>query len=469
MNRYITRCLIAVSIAVASIAVCPAVGQAQPQPQVDSTWNTLNRAFDDVMGAFRAGLGKDFPGRAKEQAESTLKTLPQGADFYGIRGTSRYLFGSDLPGEPIELHRAVEFPRPRSDLEAAQADLLKAIELAPERSDLRLQLARCYVMGGNSEQAKQAADKGYELRLAENTRRKPPAPDEALIALALFAERWPDVHKLCDPISEYGKHRDFREYASYAILSLFAEGRTAEAEAKIKAATQGGSLRDDFSYVVRIFKARNPSITTDELLALAREQAAASGATHIRDRYACLLYDQLTARDPKLAVAYHERAQVRTGLRAFTDEQIATDRETAARLGWKPSDVEQPQQAAQPAGAAPKGEPVTITDANFDQEALKHPQPVVLFFWAEWAGPARQMNPTIRQLARDQAGKLRVGMVNIDDQPTVGRKYDIRSIPALVVLKDGALKGQHTGGLSKEKLDEFLRQKLGKDFTPGAK
>jgi thioredoxin 1 len=107
-----------------------------------------------------------------------------------------------------------------------------------------------------------------------------------------------------------------------------------------------------------------------------------------------------------------------------------------------------------------------VTESNFEKEALKFPKPVLLYFWAEWAGPARAMTPAVKSLANEQAGKLRVGMVNIDNSPTIPMKFDIRAVPALVILKDGKVQGQHTGTLSKEKLDRFLHEKLGNDFAP---
>ncbi|MGQ0635899.1 MAG: thioredoxin family protein [Planctomycetaceae bacterium] len=471
MQRFSQSVRVALWGVVAAIVLSswPAAGRAQPTQKVESAWARVNSAFDDVMGAFLRGRGNDFAQQTGTLVAETLKDLPENADFYGLRGSIRFLVGLGPPGtDQLPLHIAVELPRHPNDLAEAEADLLKAIELAPERSHLRLQLARCYVIGNDRKSAKQAAAKGYELRLEENVRRKPDSPDMVLVALAFHAERWGDVIKLCDATSRDIHQREWRDCACYYILSQFAEGKAADAEERMKAAQHSGVLRDDFAYAIRMARARDPRISADELLALAREQANASGYAHIRDKYACLLYDQLVEREPKLAVAYHERAQARKSLGVYSSEQIAADVKTAARLGFK--EVEQKPRDEQAQSRESKDETFAVTDDNFEKEVLKSQQPVLLFFWAEWAGPARMVTPAIKETAQEQTGRLRVGMVNVDDCPMVTRKYNIRSIPVLLlVVKNGEVAGQQVGALSKEKLNDFLRKHLGKDFAPRAR
>ncbi len=80
---------------------------------------------------------------------------------------------------------------------------------------------------------------------------------------------------------------------------------------------------------------------------------------------------------------------------------------------------------------------VTLTDATFDEEVKASEVPVLVDFWAEWCGPCKMISPVLEEIAEEQAGKVRVGKINIDDNLDVTRRFDVLSIPTLILFKDG--------------------------------
>jgi thioredoxin 1 len=93
-----------------------------------------------------------------------------------------------------------------------------------------------------------------------------------------------------------------------------------------------------------------------------------------------------------------------------------------------------------------------FTDANFAAEALKSPLPVIVDFWAEWCGPCKMLTPIIDEIAKDLAGKVVFGKVNVDESPQTAARYSINSIPSLLFIKGGQVVSQHTGLLAKKPL-----------------
>lgn len=95
---------------------------------------------------------------------------------------------------------------------------------------------------------------------------------------------------------------------------------------------------------------------------------------------------------------------------------------------------------------------VELTDGNFEQEVLKSDQPVLVDFWAEWCGPCRMIGPVVEEMAGEYDGKAKIGKVNVDLNPEVSVKYGIRSIPALLIFKDGEVVDQIIGAVPKTHL-----------------
>ena len=110
----------------------------------------------------------------------------------------------------------------------------------------------------------------------------------------------------------------------------------------------------------------------------------------------------------------------------------------------------QPKAAAASApGAGPSasagGQPLTVTDATFDDQVLRSPQPVLVDFWAPWCGPCHMVAPTVDKLAREMNGRLRVVKVNVDEKPRVAGTYGVQSIPTMMIVKNGQVADRWMG------------------------
>ncbi len=99
---------------------------------------------------------------------------------------------------------------------------------------------------------------------------------------------------------------------------------------------------------------------------------------------------------------------------------------------------------------------VEFTDDNFQDEVLNATSGVLVDFWAPWCGPCRQIAPLIDQLAEQFSGKIKIGKINIDDNPNVTNQYGIQSIPTLMLFKDGEVAERFMGMPPKVKLEGAL-------------
>ena len=99
--------------------------------------------------------------------------------------------------------------------------------------------------------------------------------------------------------------------------------------------------------------------------------------------------------------------------------------------------------------AAP-AQPVVVTDANYVAQVENSPLPVLLDLWAPWCGPCRMMSPVIDQLAAELSGQIRVGKLNVDENPQTAARFRVQGIPTLLILKNGREVDQIVGAQSKE-------------------
>ena len=98
---------------------------------------------------------------------------------------------------------------------------------------------------------------------------------------------------------------------------------------------------------------------------------------------------------------------------------------------------------------------INITKENFAQEVLHSEKPVLLDFWASWCGPCRMLSPIVDEVAEERTD-VKVGKVNVDEQPELAAQFQVMSIPMLAVIKNGKLKNQVVGYRSKEQIEAML-------------
>jgi len=102
---------------------------------------------------------------------------------------------------------------------------------------------------------------------------------------------------------------------------------------------------------------------------------------------------------------------------------------------------------------------IQTTDANFQEEVINSSTPVFVDFWAPWCGPCQMMGPLVEEMASEfDASKVKIAKMNVDENPETPGKYQIMSIPTFLVFKNGQVADQLVGGVSRERLKEFIEK-----------
>ena len=103
---------------------------------------------------------------------------------------------------------------------------------------------------------------------------------------------------------------------------------------------------------------------------------------------------------------------------------------------------------------------IKTNDQNFKTDVLDSKQPVLVDFWAEWCGPCKAIAPSLEELSDKMANKLKIVKINVDENPSISQTYSIRSIPALMIFKDGEKISEKMGALPKSALESWVNETI---------
>ena len=103
---------------------------------------------------------------------------------------------------------------------------------------------------------------------------------------------------------------------------------------------------------------------------------------------------------------------------------------------------------------------IILTEQNFEQEVLKSDIPVLVDLWAVWCGPCKILSPIVEELANEYQGKIKVGKVNVDENPALTRQYDVVSIPTLILFKNGKIASHMVGVQPKSFIEGEIKKSL---------
>lgn len=103
---------------------------------------------------------------------------------------------------------------------------------------------------------------------------------------------------------------------------------------------------------------------------------------------------------------------------------------------------------------------IQLSDDSFEADVLKSTTPVLVDFWASWCAPCKAISPVVDALADDYDGKVKIGKLNVDENPATPGKYGVRGIPTLILFKDGKVVDQVVGAVPKNQLDGLIKKAL---------
>ena len=101
-----------------------------------------------------------------------------------------------------------------------------------------------------------------------------------------------------------------------------------------------------------------------------------------------------------------------------------------------------------------------ISSENFNQEVLESDLPVLVDFWAEWCGPCKQLAPTVEDVANEMIGSIKVCKMDVDSNQDIAVQFGVRSIPTLLIFKNGEVASTQIGAISKQQLEEFIETEV---------